>query len=443
MRRTVSLIVCFVLLLGMPLSPLGATTGTVAPFPKHVFLNNNGEPCTSCLVFTYLSGSSTKVSTFTDVNLSSSNTNPIVLDSSGRATIFLTPGVSYKFILSPSSDSDPPAAPIWTVDGVGAVPPTGTATDVDIQGVAGEGISAGDAVALSDGSGGGTAGRWYKADADSTFLSSTAQAVGFAIAAITTGSTGTIRRGGKITALSGLTAGTLYFVSATGGALTSTAPTNARAILQADSTTTGVILTGEPEASSTLRGIVNLGTQTLGTGTKTVDGLTSNAAITYKPGTAASAIATGSGILGASVDTAQHANSGTGLTDMSSYTLPANVLANTNTVLLCHAAGTLAANANVKTLYFKFGATSSAALFNGGINGTDWALDAMVFRTGAATQKIKAEGRTRSTGADLSIDYFTAAETLSGAITIKTQSQSGTASSDIIQEVFYCEVSGG
>lgn len=437
---TRALTVC-ALLLGLGL-PAQAATGTIAPFPKHVFLDNNGNPCNACLVFTYTSGTSTKVTTWTDVNLSSSNTNPIVLDSSGRATIFLSPGVSYKFILSPSTDSDPPVAPIWTVDGVGAVPPTGTATDVDITGTAGENLSASDAVYLSDGSGGTTTGRWYKTDADAPASSTIANAVGFATAAINTGSSGTIRRGGHITGLSGLTAGTLYFVSATGGALTSTAPANQRAILQADSTTAGVILTGEPVATSALQGLIAIGAQTLGTGVKTVDGLTSNTTPTWKPGGAAAVIASGSGILTASVDLTQHANSGTGLTTLSSYSLPAGTLSTGTMAVLCHASGTLAANANTKSIFFKFGGTSSAALMNGGINGTDWALDAMIFRTGAATQKLKAEARTRSAGADLTIDYFTAAETLSGAITILTQAQSGTASSDIVQEIFYCEVAG-
>lgn len=416
--------------------------GTIAPFPKHQFFDNNGVPCNGCKLFTYTAGTSTKVNTYTEVTLSSANTNPIVLDSAGRCVIFLTPGLSYKFILAPSTDVDPPLSPIWTIDNVQAVPPTGTATDVDVTGTAGESLSAGDAVFLSDGTGGNTTGRWYKTDSDQVYSSSTAQAVGFATAAITSGASGTIRRGGRMTGLSGLTAGTVYYVAAAAGTLTSTAPANQRAILQADSTTAGMVLTGEPIASATVQGVIATAAQTLGTGTKTVDGLVSNAAITYKPGTAASAIATGSGILGASVDTTQHANSGTGLTDLSSYTLPASALANTNTVLMCHAFGTFAANANTKTLTFTFGGTSSQ-LTNGGINSGGWRIDAMIFRTGAATQKMMAEARTRAAGADLIVVSSAPTETLSGAIVIKTKGQSGTASSDILQEAFFCEVSGG
>lgn len=271
LKRALTIVLIAVLMTAGLELPARAATGTIAPFPKHQFFDANGNPCNACLLFTYLSGTSTPVSTYSESTLSSANANPIILPSDGRATIFLTPSVSYKFVLAIAGDTTPPSSPIWSVDGVSAVPPAGSATDTDVLGTAGETLAAGDAVAMSDGSGGGTAGRWYKADADLTNLSTAAQVVGFATVAISTGSSGTIRRGGRITGLAGLTAGTTYYISATAGALTSTGPTNARAILQADSTTAGIVLTGEPYASTTLQGVVSIGAQTLA-GVKTFSG---------------------------------------------------------------------------------------------------------------------------------------------------------------------------
>jgi hypothetical protein len=48
------------------------------------FFNNNGEPLNGGLVYTYQAGSSTPLATYTDINGTTANANPIVLDSSGR-----------------------------------------------------------------------------------------------------------------------------------------------------------------------------------------------------------------------------------------------------------------------------------------------------------------------------------------------------------------------
>lgn len=80
-----------------------------------------GVPLTGAQLFFYTSGTSTKRNTYSESTLTTANTNPVVLDSAGyTGDIFLTPGVDYKVVLAPSTDTDPPTAPIYTWDPVGS-----------------------------------------------------------------------------------------------------------------------------------------------------------------------------------------------------------------------------------------------------------------------------------------------------------------------------------
>lgn len=85
------------------------------------FSNGVGVPFSGAKLFTYVGGSvNTKQTTFTESTGTTPNTNPIVLDSSGQLPqpVWLTTGLSYKFVLAPSTDTDPPSSPIWTLDGI-------------------------------------------------------------------------------------------------------------------------------------------------------------------------------------------------------------------------------------------------------------------------------------------------------------------------------------
>lgn len=261
-RALTTVLIAALILAGLQLPALAAT-GTALPFVKPQYFDVNGNPLNGAQLFVYQAGTSTKITTYSDAALTTPNANPVVLDSAGRASIFVPGGTLMKLVMAPSSDTDPPSSPYWTVDGVSAVPPASTSADVDVSATAGENLSTGDLVCLSDGGGGNTAGRWYKCDADFTYLSNLAPATGIANSAVTTGSTGTVRRIGRVTGLSGLVAGTLYYASATAGALTSSKPTNARAVGTADSTTTLVVVPTDVDASSTLSGNVSTGAQTI------------------------------------------------------------------------------------------------------------------------------------------------------------------------------------
>lgn len=83
------------------------------PFVKPQFFDNSGAMAIGMKLFVYLAGTSTKTNTWVDALGVGLNTNPIILDAAGRASIFLAPG-TYKYVLAPANDTDPPVSPIWT-----------------------------------------------------------------------------------------------------------------------------------------------------------------------------------------------------------------------------------------------------------------------------------------------------------------------------------------
>jgi hypothetical protein len=87
-----------------------------SPLPIQHFTDNNGNALTGGKLFTYAAGTTTKLATFTDATATTSNTNPIILNTRGEANVWLSPNTAYKFVLSPSTDTDPPTNSFWTVD---------------------------------------------------------------------------------------------------------------------------------------------------------------------------------------------------------------------------------------------------------------------------------------------------------------------------------------
>lgn len=87
-------------------------TGTVMPVPKQQFCDATGAPLAGGKLYTYVAGTSTPLATYSDVLLTTPNTNPVILDSAGRALVYLSAS-SYKFTLKDSLD-----ATVYTVDTV-------------------------------------------------------------------------------------------------------------------------------------------------------------------------------------------------------------------------------------------------------------------------------------------------------------------------------------
>ena len=107
-------------------------TGVVIPVPKAQFFDNDGDALAGGLLYAYAAGTSTPQDTFSDVGLTTPNTNPVVLDAAGRATIYLTPSTAYKFVLKTSTGTT-----LWTQDNVTVAAVAAGVTQL----VAGTGIS--------------------------------------------------------------------------------------------------------------------------------------------------------------------------------------------------------------------------------------------------------------------------------------------------------------
>lgn len=103
------------------------TVYALLPDHKPQFLDSAGDPLSGGKLFVYIAGSSSKATTYTESDGVTPNANPIVLDSRGElpSGCYVETG-TYKLILAPAADTDPPASPIWTRDNVSPVNDTAT-----------------------------------------------------------------------------------------------------------------------------------------------------------------------------------------------------------------------------------------------------------------------------------------------------------------------------
>src|SRR5215831_3907800 len=181
--------------------------GTLWFQPIQHILSSSVTTVAGAKAYFYLAGTTTAVSVYTDVGLTIPASNPVVTDANGIfPEIFLTPGTAYKVDVQTSVGISLTGYP---ADNQLAIP--ASAATVDQTETAGEALTAGQAVYLSDGSGGKTAGLLYKADSANTY-SSTSSLVGMVPSAIASGSSGTFRTAGLVTGIAGLTVGTDYYV---------------------------------------------------------------------------------------------------------------------------------------------------------------------------------------------------------------------------------------
>jgi len=87
----------------------------LSPTPKQQIFGSDGAPLVGGKIYTYLAGTSTPATTYTDFGAGTANTNPIILDSFGQANIWLLTSVSYKFVVKTATD-----VLLYTVDNISA-----------------------------------------------------------------------------------------------------------------------------------------------------------------------------------------------------------------------------------------------------------------------------------------------------------------------------------
>lgn len=96
------------------------------PINSPVFraLDGNGKPLAGGKLYTYVAGSSSPQATYADAGGVTPNTNPVILDSTGQAKVFMGP-VNYKFVLQ-----DANGVQQWTIDNISGQPPLQPVTSV-------------------------------------------------------------------------------------------------------------------------------------------------------------------------------------------------------------------------------------------------------------------------------------------------------------------------
>jgi len=205
------------------------------PSPWFTALDANGNPIAGAFLHTFEAGGTTPKVTYADA-AGTENANPVVCDSSGRATVRLGTG-AYRLVLHDADDVAVPGADEDNVIGYRGL----DSIDQDLAGTLGETVTAGQPLYLSDGDGGRNAAQWYKTDADLAY--SRMLDVAFALTAGSAGDAIQLRRSGIVTGLSGLTGGTKYYTSTTAGVI---ATSGVRFVGVALSTTTLLVGGAEP-----------------------------------------------------------------------------------------------------------------------------------------------------------------------------------------------------
>ena len=90
--------------------------------PQIQILDNSGNPLNGGKVYTYEAGTTTPLASYTDQGETVQNANPVILDSAGRANIWLSTSTKYKITVTTSDDTT-----LYTVDDVSGAGGTVTA----------------------------------------------------------------------------------------------------------------------------------------------------------------------------------------------------------------------------------------------------------------------------------------------------------------------------
>ena len=212
---------------------------TTLYFARFQAFDANGAIAPNAYMEFFEAGTSTPLPVYADVDgITSLGTTVTAAASGVFAEIFMLPQ-AYDINLYDEND-------VLIDSAVNYFPPQAAqAANQDFTAVAGVALTAGEGAYISDGSGGLNAGQAYKWDADLSYASATPEC-GFVVSDVSQGDTVTLRAGGLLSGLSGLTPGALYYVSGTAGAISTTPGTFRRGVGQAQSTTVLIVATNPP-----------------------------------------------------------------------------------------------------------------------------------------------------------------------------------------------------
>jgi hypothetical protein len=101
---------------------------TLSPSPKAQFFTAAGVPLVGGKLFTYASGTTVPLATYTDSTGNTTNANPVILDSRGEANVWLGPS-RYTWLLKDANDNL-----IWTAAGINSSPSAQSATIIAASG---------------------------------------------------------------------------------------------------------------------------------------------------------------------------------------------------------------------------------------------------------------------------------------------------------------------
>src|SRR5262245_13522313 len=116
----------FTLLLAAASTAFAATPVVLSPVPKQHFLSSNGTtPLSFGCVFSYVSGTTTPLATYTDSTGNTVNTNPLILTAggfagSGSSSMWLAAGQAYRLkVVSAGGTNCASGTVQYTIDGIG------------------------------------------------------------------------------------------------------------------------------------------------------------------------------------------------------------------------------------------------------------------------------------------------------------------------------------
>lgn len=89
------------------------TAEVLVPWLTSQFFYASGLPMAGAQLFSYQAGTTTPIATFTDSTGGTPNTNPVIANSRGEMSVWITNNIAYKFVLE-----DPQNNVIWTRDQV-------------------------------------------------------------------------------------------------------------------------------------------------------------------------------------------------------------------------------------------------------------------------------------------------------------------------------------